>query len=173
MAAKNACFGLGFAWLASCGTANETAPRLLAPLTGLQEINANDDPLASHRPPAVDCNPLTGWYAEDDELEIDTLACNYAALSEPAATSVTRGEHIVTTLSHYDLTAAEPAEAHVAILAGTVVLFETSIAVPGPADLIEIDIVAQQDIARGTPLVFHLHNHGQNTWQFAPLEVHP
>lgn len=91
--------------------------------------------------------------------------CNYLALSQPALQSLAPGDGLRIRLIHYDLVAQDPAEAHMAVLAQDVVLWEQRVAIPKPAAVIEVCIPMGQRIFAGTPIGFHLHNHGQNSWK--------
>lgn len=144
---------------------------VIAPLVDLEMLTAEEDPLSAHRPTDVDCNNLTGWYVEGDVLEANTAACNYLALDEPASNAAHAGEVLKTELSHFDLTAPEEAEAHVALLVESDVIWEQSIAIPGKAQRIELSIELERAIEKGARIGFHLHNHGQNTWNLSPLVV--
>ena len=145
--------------------------RELATLEALEPVDAADDPFVSERPSVVDCNPLTGWYAEDEGLEVNTAHCNYASLGEPSLSAIRRGEIVSGSLSYFDLTAEAAAVAHVAVTVGDWIVFEREVDIPGPGDVIEFEVEAPADVAQGELVVFHLHNHGQNTWNFEALHV--
>lgn len=136
-----------------------------------QPLAAADDPLAAHRPDAIECPLGTGWLVEPTGFEVNTGACNYAAFVQPALAAVAPGAQISIDLYHFDLLAPEPATAHLAVLVGDVVVFERDIAIPGPANVHEIELVADFSAPAGTPVVLHLHNHGQNTWTFGSFRV--
>lgn len=138
--------------------------------TAWQPLAAADDPLADHRPAEVDCAFGLGWLVEPMGIEVNTAACNYGAFVQPALHPVVRGAQLSLRLYHFDLVAAEPATAHVVVMIGEHAIFEREIAIPGKADVYELDLVADFDAPAGTPVVLHLHNHGQNTWTFAALK---
>lgn len=144
---------------------------VLAPLTQLTFVAAEDDPLVSHRPEVIDCNTLVGWTIEEGLLEVNTAACNYLSLSEPAFVPAPSGARVTTRISHFDLTAPEPAEAHLALFVKETLLWETRIAVPSSAEVLDVNVELPGDVAKGDPIGFHLHNHGQNTWNIEPLRV--
>lgn len=141
------------------------------PLADLSEIEPSDDPLAPHRPGDVDCSSLTGWYVEDDHLEVSTASCNYLALTEPSAADADAGEILRGQLSHFDLTAPEPARAHIALTLGVDLLWETSIEIPMEANVIDLQIPLPRPIETGELFGIHLHNHGQNTWNLSRMYV--
>jgi hypothetical protein len=142
---------------------------LVDPMAWVQ-VPAPQDPLADHRPDVVEC-PIGGWLFEPQGFEVNTLQCNYAMFSAPSQTAVIAGSRVVATLYHFDLVAAEPATAHLALLLGDTILWETMVAIPGKADAFNVDVVVDTTVPAGTPVYFHLHNHGQNTWTVGAIEV--
>lgn len=149
-------------------TDGEMVP-LVTPLAWMQTAAA-DDPLADHRPAAVMC-PLGAWIYEMKGLEINTATCNYAMFSQPALVGVAKGARLRASLYHFDLIAAEPATAHVALLIGEVVVWEQEVSIPGKANAFTIDFPSPMAWSEGTLVHFHLHNHGQNTWTMGSIEV--
>lgn len=155
---------------AGANSANEE-PRVIFPLEELTFVEATDDQFADHRPEVVTCDEVGGWYREDDGIEVDTARCNYFAAWEGAVTSAREGELLELTLSHFDLTAPEPAEAHVALRVDGELLYEEFLAIPGPGAVYEVSLPLHRDVPRGAPLEIHLHNHGQNSWNVGPVTV--
>lgn len=127
------------------------------------QLDAAGDPLADHRPSIVECG-LGGWYLEDETLEIDTNLCNYLALAQPSLAAITEGRTLRIEFYYFNLVAPEPALAHVAVLVDGQLLWEDEIEIPGDAQVVELEIDSPLSAPIGAELVFHLHNHGQNTW---------
>lgn len=134
-------------------------------------VAAADDPFVDHRPPAIDCPAHLGWLIEKNGIEIATASCNYAGLVQPSLRAVAKGDTLHAFLYHFDLLAVAPATAHLAVTLGDSVVFDRTIAIPGPAEVFDVTLTAPADAPAGAPVVFHLHNHGQNTWTFASLQV--
>lgn len=137
-----------------------------------QKLEASDDPLASHRPETIDCG-VAGWYLETSKLEVDTNFCNYLAVGQPSLVSLEQGQTVQVIFYHFDLVAPEPALAHVAILVDGQVLWEQEIAIPGDANVFQDEFPSPITAERGSEVVFHLHNHGQNTWVLQDLIALP
>jgi hypothetical protein len=144
-----------------------------------QPVAAADDPLASHRPVPIVCASPPGYLLEYGDIEIDTGACNYVALTQPSAYTLRAGDQVRAIIWHYPLTTSDPqpVQAHAAVLlgqglAGTVVL-EQYAPIPKPADLYDLTATLTDDLALGGGLQFHLHNHGANQWHLQPLLVRP
>ena len=133
-------------------------------------VAADADPLAMHRPEAVTC-PLGAWLFDAEGIEVNTQTCNYGSFVQPSKVEIVPGARIVGSLYHFDLLAAEPATAHVALLVGEVLVWEQEIAIPGKANAFTIDLPASFAAPAGTPVNFHLHNHGQNNWHLGALQV--
>jgi len=131
-----------------------------------------DDPL-DDRPDPIECLD-TAWSYEfigEGSLELRTIDCNYLAVRQPALTDVAAGEELHVRLWHHELTAADPAEAHAAIVAQGEVIWEIRHDIPGDSGMDAPTWAAEEDIDAGDEIVFHLHNHGTNTWNFIELSV--
>ncbi len=185
LALAGACQGGGTSSSAGTGTGTGTDTDTSGTETGtpagpMQLVRADAwvaveelaDPLASHRPETVDCG-LGGLFVEGEELEIDTNLCNYAMLEQPGLAAVPEGATLTLAMRHFDLTAPEPAMAHIALLLGDVIAWERTLIIPGPAEVITVDFAAPVAFAKGGPVRFHLHNHGQNTWILTGVTVTP
>lgn len=142
---------------------------LALPMLWMQ-VAADADPLVAHRPADVTC-PLGAWLLEPEGLEVNTQSCNYGSFGQPSLVEVVPGARLVGSLYHFDLIAAEPATAHVALVIGEALVWEQEVTIPGPANAFTIDVPASFAAPVGTPVNFHLHNHGQNTWTFGVLQV--
>jgi hypothetical protein len=142
---------------------------LLAAPDLFRELTTAEDPFTTHRPETFLCHPLNGFYVEEDHLELDTANCDYLAVGQPALTGGSRGARVFGSVSHFDLTAAEPAVAHLAVTWGNLTLTEASIPIPSPADVLDFELTLAHDLAISELVTLHLHNHGQNTYQFGAL----
>jgi hypothetical protein len=137
-----------------------------------QILEAAADPLADHRPDLIECG-LAGWYLETSKLEVDTNFCNYLGVAQPSLVAVEQGQTVQVIFYHFDLVAPEPALAHVAIWLDGQVLWEQEIAIPGDANVFVEEFASPITAELGSQVVFHLHNHGQNTWVLQDLMAMP
>jgi hypothetical protein len=135
---------------------------------------AEDDPFPDHRPSEVRC-PDVGWQVEGTSLEVDTGACLYLSVEQPLMRDVDRGEHIVVDMWHQPLHAAVGGFGHVALVVGegpdAELLWEREVFIPGPSEIWSDAIEAPRALAAGERVVFHLHNHGANTWNLGGVRV--
>ena len=133
-------------------------------------VEAAADPLSEHRPNPVDCAP-TEWRVEAGALEVETSACNYAALSQPLARPVDEGAPLRVIAWHSTLDAAEVGEAHVAILLAGHLVWERFVPIPSAPGAMDDSFDSPVAANEGDPVVLHLHNHGDNAWTFLSFEV--
>jgi len=131
-----------------------------------EEVPLSEDPYADHQPEEILCNP-EAIYLEERTLEVDTGLCNYVSLRQPMVEAVEVGDTIEIAYWHGPLISAEIAEAHTAIMLGDEVLWERTIAIPHPGNFFFEEIQLRHHIPAGTRLLFHLHNHGINSWMLA------
>lgn len=155
---------------AACGASAERDWTPLTDTAAWTAAEADEDPLFSHRPSRVDCEP-PAWREEFGAIEVDTGACNYLSLRQPALAALARGDEIQLSAWWQTLAHVESATGHLAIFAGADLLWEEEIAIPGPADARALIVRAPADYPAGTPITLHLHNHGHNTWNFDTLSV--
>lgn len=155
--------------LFACGDVDP--PRFLIHWGDYRKLEAGEDPWAGERPDLIECSTTVGFYPEGEGLEVDTGRCNYLSLELVTLTPILQGEQVTGQVSHFDLSAPEEAVAHVALALEGEILFERRVAIPGPADVYDFSFVSDRDLAAGSRLHLHLHNHGQNTWKFGALEV--
>lgn len=137
-------------------------------------VEAADDPF-SDRPENVDC-PETEWYpeqvGEDASLAVDTTGCNYITVVQPTGWDIWAQDTVDLRLWHFNLSGAE-AVAHAAVQLGDTLLWEVEEPIPSPADLLNASIVMDEGAPAETPLYFHLHNHGGNSWNFIEASTTP
>lgn len=133
------------------------------------------DPFPAHRFDYADCDfaEQGAFYAEDGVLEVDTGTCGYLVLEQPSTRPVGRGDLVEWTISHSDLLAEEPAEAHVAISVGDDVLWSWTTPIPSLSEVLVQRAAAPARAPTGTPLRIHIHNHGDNRWRFLDDRMEP
>lgn len=137
---------------------------------------ADDDPFFARRPDAVACS-LSGWFIEDDGTEVDTATCNYLTLRQSSLVDLRRRDALRVVFFHFDLTAAEPAEGYAALAVGDTVVWSYTAQIPKPAgyfdELVELEELDLPNAPPGTPVYFHIDNHGQNTWRLQSVDRVP
>lgn len=166
------------ALLVACGPAAEpplsaagvrdAGAALLRELPVLDQLHwrtyaAELDPLRSHQPQEIHCDP-PGFRAELERLEVNTGECSYALLEHPAQLDVPQGSAIRVSMWYFDLSAPEPAQAHVALIFGDVLQWETFLEIPQPGNALHAEFRSSSALGVGEPVRLHLHNHGRNDY---------
>jgi len=129
----------------------------------VQTADGDGGVFADHRPELIECGEA-GLYQEDGLLEINTSDCNYLEVVQPSLIAVNPGDTIEASLWYGPLVAEGIAEAHAAIVIDGEVLWERQIPIPNPGGLAVATITPTRTYPAGVPVLFHLHNHGLNTW---------
>lgn len=131
-----------------------------------------EDPWRAHRPDDVSCDP-TGRQPEDFagtySFGIDTALCPYTTILQETATDLCPGEEVLVWLWRFALTGPEGANAHIAAQIGDEPLFEDIIPIPATSGLKVETYAAKRFHPAGTPITFHIRNHGNNTYQLLEL----
>lgn len=144
-----------------------TAP--LIDLGAFEQTAASDDPF-DDRPSDIACE--FGFGLEDGFFEYESDLCRYGAFSQPALAPIRIGDTIDFLLLHENLVSSDPsAQAHVAVAFGEDIAYEARIDIPAEANFLDAQWVSTLDVPEGTPVHFHLHNHGINSYRLAELSV--
>jgi hypothetical protein len=109
--------------------------------------------------------------ADYNWLEIDTGLCNWVTLSAVARYAVAEGEMLELTVSHYDLGAAAPASAELRLRFGDCDAWMKTIPIPSAAAVYSERFASSCALPESGNVLFHLNNHGQNTYQLQGLSI--
>jgi len=131
------------------------------------------DAFADQRPPEIDCDPDRGMAVEETpwqtRFEINTGWCNYATVEQPILEALEPGDTIEVRVYHFELTGG-PAEAYVAAALDGVIRWEQVIPIPSEGELLKGIFEVDEPVDAGTPIQFHVHNHGVNSWELVSIE---
>jgi hypothetical protein len=137
-----------------------------------QPAPAVADPMGHHLDAdAIVCGEQD-WHAELDGLEIETTRCNYAALQQPLLADLEEGSRLRVRVWWQTLVSPEPVDGHLTVFVDDQLVWEEHVAIPGPADVREVELASPVSAAAGATVSFHLHNHGSNTWNLNELALH-
>lgn len=150
-------------------TCEATDPAVIAVPGGWTLATADQDPFPD-RPDEPRC-PEWGLRVEGGSLEVNTGDCSYATLTQATPAELPAGSRLTATVAHFDLFAPEPAMAHVALALGDTVLWSRDLPVPLAASVYPVEVVLTEPVPAGTPLLFHVHNHGANSWFLTRIEA--
>jgi hypothetical protein len=149
----------------------DAAPVSLAHADLWRAAGVDEDPAAEGRAPASPCGERD-WRVEGEAVEVSTGACGYLALAQPLLHDVAAGDAIVVRAWWATLDAPAPATGRLALFLGAEPLWQELVPIPGRPDAREARVTSPVAAKAGTPLVFHLSNHGSNAWSLAePLLI--
>jgi hypothetical protein len=125
----------------------------------------------------VVCDDTMGYGLEflgpDQVLEVKTDLCEWFTGAQPSLVAVAPGDTVGIRVFHYELVAPDPAEGYVALAIGGEIVWEKTVAIPGPSAFYEEEVVVDGDWPAGTELQFHVHNHGVNDWELVGVRATP
>jgi len=129
-----------------------------------------EDPFFAARPAGLVCDP-TGILIEAGTLEIKTGLCDWPTLEQPLLADVAASDTIEVIFFFGPLLAPEPGQALVEMRFGGELLWQKTFAIPSTGGFVIQNIIAPRAFAAGEQALFHLHNHGANTWNLASVAV--
>lgn len=134
-----------------------------------------DDPFAALRKPDAKCDPKA-FYVESELgdtpwIDITTRLCDFFTVKQATLHDIKKGATLVVAVRHFDLTAPDPGDGYVAVMIGGEKVWDKTVKIPAKDTIIIEELPAPADAPKGTPLVFHLHNHGENSWQLFQIQV--
>jgi hypothetical protein len=157
--------GMGSTGVPTLSAALEIAAERWAPAT------VAEDPFVEFSEGRLRCSPFA-FRLEANWLEVTTTDCNYATLVYRFPRDVVAGDVISGEVAWATLASLEPAIGTLAFAtARDNVLWTHEVSIPGQADIVEVRFVVGQAAPAGSPLYFHVRNHGYNAWQLSPLTL--
>lgn len=123
------------------------------------------------RPTDAPCPPH-GAREEDGRFEVETDVCRYGTFVRPLEVEVRPGDTIEATVWHLELWAPERTEGHAALRIGEHLIWERRVPIPGQEAIYPVSVAIDFSAPRGTPLYFHVHNHGANSWRLLDVQAH-
>ena len=149
---------------------NVMGPPISLTLAGSWELcPAENDPFPDERPDWVQCE--VGWDEEIGAFEVDTELCAYGAFVQRSQVPIFEGDELEIVVLHDALWAEEPAEAHLALVFGDQLVWETRLAIPAEPAQIRETWTATADVPPATDVHWHVHNHGTNNYRLIDLTV--
>ncbi len=102
----------------------------------------------------------------DDRIPL----CNWLTLEQPSLRAIRAGDEIEVRTYHFDLTAPLSAEARMSLVIGEDLAFDETVLIPRPGQFLSRTWTATRSYPAGTPVLWHVDNHGTN--EYLLIEVH-
>lgn len=144
----------------------------LVALDDWQGVEHDEDPFVVGAR-AIPACATPGFRVEADQswLEIDTTVCAWVTVKGSARFGVEVGEKLKLEVSHFDLDAPTPAEAELRLRFGDCEAWSKTIPIPSAADVLVDELDSPCALREGDAVLFHLQNHGQNTYQLQDVAI--
>lgn len=131
------------------------------------------DPSEGAEPP-LPC--AQGAYGEENlggELVffVRTEQCQSLTVRQASRSALRAGDTLQIRVYHFALTAPENASARLIVQIGETRVWERELPIPSPAAEIVEQWEAGEDYAAGTPVLFHVNNHGNNEYTLIGLDA--
>ncbi len=143
------------------------------------EIVADDDPFGA--PPAGwSCDPQ-GWGTEvfglEDSLVVRTQLCDFVSFEQPILAPIRAGERVFVRAWHDPLTAWDTdggaVAAHLGLSIAGQFVWGVEIPIPNAGQIVLADVELPVQAPEGARAVFHVDNHGANTYHLLEVSVRP
>lgn len=148
-------------------------PRALIAHDNWRLATAEEDPWAAFRPADIACpsgsrNPedFAGTYS----YGIATAECPYTTMVQETLADACKGESFYVWHWNFALTAPANSTSHIGVQLGAT-RWGVTRAIPSDAALAAEAIILDEDVAKGSPIFFHVRNHGANTYQLLDLLI--
>jgi hypothetical protein len=137
-----------------------------------QLLNPLEDPFMEAPMPL--CPPLSAgdeWLGGELVYALRTERCPSLTVRQASRREVLAGDTITIRAYHFPLTAPENASALLVLQLGEREILRRELPIPSDASELSETWIADEDIARGTPLLFHVENHGANEYVLISIDV--
>lgn len=153
----------------ACGCPHDPGP--LVDPDAWTLVGANEDPFED-RLSQIDCEAFAygaEFFGGERAFSVDTGDCNYVTVTQPLLRGVCAGAQVKARLWHFELT-GPPGEGHVAMAIDGATVWEERVSIPSDSELL-VSRIDAGELAAGTPIHFHVHNHGSNSYSLLEVSV--
>jgi len=167
----------------ACGENKPVVPAEVVPNEG-PLVNAFDwipvaaeaDPFMSDDPEIVTCTSLDVGPESLGGVwvySVQTGECNWHTITQPSALSMAPGDLLQLRVWHFQLLADGPGTAHVRLTIDGELWASADEPIPSAGRMIVLDMPVTRAIPEGAEVVFHVDNHGINSWHLVDLLLNP
>ncbi len=125
--------------------------------------------IASFVPECLDSFTVLSVYTRMPDARL-TL-CNWLTLEQPSFRAIRAGDQVEIRARHAELTAPVPGEARMIFVVGDEAVLEYEVLIPSDFNFPSEIWTAPKDYPAGTPLLWHVDNHGANEYMLIEVNV--
>ncbi len=100
-----------------------------------------------------------------------TVGCNWITFEQPSLTEIREGDSVEVRAFHFALNAPIGAQARIMLSIGDELVFEQTVLIPRDFQFYDDIWIATRDFPAGTPVRFHIDNHGTNEYGLVEVNV--
>lgn len=141
-------------------------------------LDADEDPFYSNvgriDVPAVCGSAATNFekFGQEPSVNLDTRFCNWGTLMQASLLDIESGDPIAFRVWHFMQDSIGGAtQAYLAIRISDTIVWNDTLPLPATGGLFYETIAAPLDAPAGTPVYWHVHNHGANQYNLIELSV--
>jgi len=125
--------------------------------------------VVSHVPECLDSFTVMAVYTRQPNPTIPL--CNWLTLEQPSLRAIRAGDEVEIRMRHSQLNAPVGERAHMMFVIGDSLALEYEVLIPSDFRFPSEVWVADKDYPAGTPLLFHVDNHGSNEYMLIEVNV--
>ena len=109
----------------------------------------------------------------EPSVTVETTSCNHATVMQRLPVLLHAGSRMHTRIWYYSQSSFEGAVAYVRLRFDDEDIVSRDVAIPSESALISEDAVMPHEMPVGTPVSFHIGNHGDNSWNLLEVSLFP
>jgi hypothetical protein len=125
--------------------------------------------IASYVPECFDSFTVLAVYTRMPDNRI--ALCNWLTLEQPSLRAIRAGDRVEVRTYHFPLNAPAPGEARMSFVIGEELAFDEAVLIPSQSQFLSSTWTATRDYPAGTPLLWHVDNHGTNEYLLIEVNV--
>jgi hypothetical protein len=144
-------------------------PEFPGPEDDCVEFEPNSNCIAAFVPECLDSFTVLAVYTRMPN-PLDSL-CNWITLEQPSLRAIRAGDQVEVRARHAPLNAPVPGEARIGFVIGDEQVLDYSVTLPSDFAFPDAIWTAPKAYPAGTPLLFHVDNHGSNEYMLIEVNV--
>jgi len=156
---------------AACELTPIDCPEFPWPEDECVEFERTSTCIASYVPECLDSFTVLSVYTRmpDDRVNL----CNWITLEQPSLRAIRAGDQVEVRARHSQLTAPFPGEARMTFVIGDEAALDYTTPIPSDFVFPSDTWTAPKDYPAGTPLLWHVDNHGSNEYMLIEVNILP
>lgn len=134
-------------------------------------VRLSDDPFSSFLETRIPCRAID-FGEEYNGVEVSTQNCGYITLSQSILRKINVGDLLELNIWHSPLLSTHLSEGMIILQINQTLLWSQPLSIPAPAQSWTIQFHSPVKIMKDEALLFHIRNHGANSYTLNSLSVY-